>query len=82
MLECMRTTLDIADEVLRLAKKRAADERIALRELVEAALRSYLLGRSGQSRYRLRWRTERGRLRPGVNLDDRQALWDLMDGRK
>jgi hypothetical protein len=78
----MRTTLDIADEVLRLARKRAADERMTLRELVETALRSYLSGRPGRSGYRLRWRSEKGRLRPGVNLDDRQALWDLMEGRK
>lgn len=81
MLGHMRTTLDIADEILRLAKRRAADERIALRELVEAALRSYLGGRRRTSGYRLRWRTERGRLQAGVRLDDREALFDLMDGR-
>jgi hypothetical protein len=78
----MRTTLDIADEILRLAKRQAADKKIPLRELVEAALRNYLLDRPERSGYRLKWRTERGRLRPGVNLDDRQALWDLMEGRK
>ena len=81
MLSRMRTTLDIADEILRVARKRAADERIALRQLVEAALRSYLFGRRKPSGYRLRWATERGRLRAGVRLDDREALFDLMDGR-
>jgi hypothetical protein len=28
-----------------------------------------------------RWKTERCRIQPGVNLEDRDALWDLMDGR-
>jgi len=78
----MHTTLDIADEILRLAKKRSADVRIPLREVVEAALRSHLSGRRKPSGYRLRWKTERGRPQPGVRLDDRQALFDLMDGRE
>lgn len=82
MLLCMRTTLDISDELLRAAKKKAADEGRPLRELVESALRSYL-GRQPKSQgYRLKWRTERGRVQPGVRLDDRDALFDLMDGRR
>lgn len=77
----MRTTLDIPDEILQLARRRAAAERISLGELVEAALRSHLLEQPERSGYQFRWRTERGRLHPGVNLDDRQALWNLMEGR-
>ena len=81
MFLCMRTTVDIADELMRRAKKRAADEGVPLRAVLEAALRSYLQGRRGsRGRYRLRWRPEKGRLRPGVNLDDRDALLDRMDG--
>jgi len=78
----MRTTLDLSDELLRAAKKRAADERIPLREVVENALRRYLTGRRRQGKYQLRWSTERGRLQPGVDLDDRDSLFDAMDGRK
>jgi hypothetical protein len=81
MLLCMRSTLDIGDELFRQAKKRAADERRPLREVVESALRLYLGKRSSGTRYRLRWRTESGRMLPGVRLDDRDALVDLMDGR-
>jgi Arc/MetJ family transcription regulator len=78
----MRTTIDIGDELLRQAKKSAADKGVALREIVEAALRSYL-GKRGESRaYRLRWRTESGQLQPGVNLDDRDSLFDIMGGRR
>lgn len=83
MLLCMRTTLDINDELFKQAKKRAADDGTPLRELVETALRLYLAGglRRGKT-YRLRWRTESGRLQPGVRLDDRDALFDLMEGRR
>jgi Arc/MetJ family transcription regulator len=78
----MRTTIDISDELFRQAKKKAAAEGSTLRDIVEAALRVYLTPRSKRKGYKLRWRTERGRLQPGVNLDDRDALFDLMDGRK
>ena len=76
----MRTTLDINDQVLRRAKKRAAVENIPLREFVERALRSYLSGRSKQSKYRLQWRPQHGEVLPGVDLDDHSSLLDLMDG--
>jgi len=77
----MRTTLEISDELLRTAKKRAANEGKPLRQVVEAALRIYLGRRPYSTSYRLKWRTERGRVQPGVRLDDREALFDLMDGR-
>ena len=78
----MRTTIDISDELFRQAKKKAAAEGSTLRDIVEAALRVYLTARSKREGYKLRWRTEHGRIQPGVNLDDRDALFDLMDGRK
>ena len=79
----MRTTIDIHDELLRKAKRRAVDEAIPLREVVERALRAFLTGRPGASRkYVLTWRTEKGRLQSGVCLEDRDALFDIMDGRR
>jgi hypothetical protein len=78
MLLRVRTTI----ELLRRAKRRAADAGVALCQIVEAALRSYLGGPAKAGGYRLRWRTERGRLQPGVNLEDRDHLFDLMDGRR
>jgi hypothetical protein len=77
----MRTTIEIADEILRRVKKRAADQGTTLREVVEAALRSYLSPRPERTGYRLRWRPEHGRLLPGVDLDDRDSLLDRMDGK-
>ncbi len=78
----MRTTIDISDDLFRQAKRKAADEGISLREVVDAALRIYLSTRPARGGYRLRWKTDRGRIRPGVDLDDRNSLFDLMDGRK
>jgi len=81
MLLCMRTTVEISDELLRQAKKRAADEGEPLRQVVESALRAYLGGRPRGGTYRLSWHAVHGRIQPGVRLDDRDALFDLMDGR-
>jgi Arc/MetJ family transcription regulator len=78
----MRTTIEISDDLFRRAKTRAADEGTTLREVVELALRAYLSRQMKRSGYELQWRSERGRILPGVNLDDRDALFDLMDGRK
>lgn len=82
MLVHMRITIDIGDELLRRAKLRAINDRLRLRDVVEAALRRYLSRKTNRGDYRLRWRVERGTLRPGVSLDDRDALFDLMDGRR
>ena len=76
----MRTTVDINDELFRKAKKKAADEGVPFREVVEAALRDFLDGNKGKPEYRLQWRPEKGRLQPGVDLNSRVSLFDLMDG--
>jgi len=79
MPSCMRTTLDINDEILRMAKRRARQGKTSLRAVVEAALRHFL-GRPRRRRsYSLRRPSDRGRLRSCVRLDDRDALFDLMD---
>lgn len=82
MLLCMRTTVDLTDRLFREAKRRAVAEGTTLRQVIENALRSYLAGPKAAGGYRLQWRTERGRVLPGVRLDDRDALFDLMDGRR
>lgn len=72
--------MDLSDELLRRAKKKAADDGVPLRDVVESALRAYLSGKPQGTGYALRWGTERGRLLPDVDLDDRDSLFDLMDG--
>ena len=77
MLVSVRTTVDLGDELVRQVKEHAAELGMTLSELVESALRAYLPRGSRKSNYRFRWRTESGRVLPGVRLDDRDALLDL-----
>lgn len=78
----MRVTLDISAEILQRGKRRAAHSGAPLHRVVENALQLYLGGKAPPSRhYRLRWKTESGRLLPGVRLDDPDALFDVMEGR-
>ena len=81
MLLCMRTTVEINDELLRTAKKRAAEEHATLREIFDRALRQYFT-QPAPRKFKLRWKTHRGgKIQPGVVLEDRNSLFDLMDGR-
>ena len=82
MLLCMRTTVHVNDELLRQAKRRAADEGATLKAVFEEALRAYLATPVSRTGYVFRWRTEKGRLMPGVDLDDRDTLFDIMEGRR
>jgi len=77
----MRTTLDLAADLLRRAKKRAADDGVPLRGVVEDALREYLSDRPRATNYKLKWVPVKGERMAGVDLDDRSSLFDLMDGR-
>ena len=81
MLLCLRSTVDINDELMRLAKQRAANEGGSLKSVVEQALRAHLSAPARRPRYKLQWRTEKGTLQPGVDLNDRDSLFDLMEGR-
>jgi hypothetical protein len=80
MLSCMMTTVEISDELFRQLKRKAADEGVTICQVVESALRVYLGKQTRRKRYELKWKTERGRILPGVRLDDRAALFDLMEG--
>lgn len=77
----MRTTVDIPDDLLAAAKRRAAEQGTTLTALVGDALRAALgrvdEGPSPQVRLTV-W--GEGGLRPGVDLDDTAALLDLMEG--
>jgi hypothetical protein len=78
----MRTTLDIDDAVLRQAKKLAAEEGKSLTRVIEEALRERLAPRRrGGKRFKLKLLTKKGRLVPGTDLADRDALYERMEGR-
>ena len=78
----MRTALDLDDRLLRELKRQAAERGVSLRDLVNELLRRGLGLPRRRRRYRFRWKVDpRGAIQPGVQLSDRQSLFDGMDGR-
>ncbi len=78
----MRTTIKIDDRLLVEAKTRAAMTGRTLNEVVEDALRAAFARREAGGRGPVELPVfRRGRLMPGVDLDDGAALLGLMDGR-
>ena len=77
----MKTTLNFDDRLIRTAKMRAAQEGETLTRLIERALRAYLQAGTSKPGHRFRadLLTKRGRPVVGVNLDDRDALYERMD---
>ena len=78
MVAHMKTTVEIAEPLLREAKEVAAREGTTLRELIEAGLRRAVEERRAQSAFRLRPATFKGRgLQPHVPEGDWAALREL-----
>jgi hypothetical protein len=82
MLICMRTTLDLDDELVRAARKLAAERDTTLTAVLEDALRLLLHERARPRKpFRLRLLIKKGRALPGVDLADRDSLYERMEGR-
>lgn len=79
----MRTTLTLDDDILKRARKKAAEEGRPLKEVINDALRFGLEAGSRNVRvpYRFKLKTVDGKTLPGVDLTDRDKLFDLMEGR-
>lgn len=75
-----RTTLVLDDQVFRELKAKAAAEGTTMQTIVNALLRQGLRAPVA-SGYELRLRGHRAELQRGVDLLDRDKLFDLMDGR-
>lgn len=82
MLLCMRTTLDLDDDLMRAVKRHAAETGRTVTALVEGALREFL-GQAGRKRRRhpFEWVVVEGGAQSGVDLTDRDALSDRMENR-
>jgi hypothetical protein len=79
----MRTTLNLDDKLMQAVKQRASDTGRTITAVIEEAIRDALLREQRPVQpYRLQWPTIRGRLLPGVDLTDRDALYDRMEGRQ
>lgn len=80
MLEHMRTTLNIRDDLMRRVKKRAAETGTTITEVVEDALRAAVAGQAPRTqRYTLAWQPVPGRTLPGIDLGDRDSLYEAME---
>jgi hypothetical protein len=77
----MRTTLTLDDDVLKAARRRAREQDRPLKDVINQALRQGLALDSGrpQPSYTFRLKTIEGRLLPGVDLADRDKLFELLD---
>ncbi len=76
----MRTTVNISDDLLAEAKLLATKTRRSLGSVIDDGLR-VLLSRQGGHARQSPWSFPTGGaggLQPGVNLDDREALADLL----
>ena len=73
----MKTTIDIEDRLYQAAMKRAEQGERTFSDMVEVALRVYL---RDPLPFELWWITTRGKLKPGINIDSRESLYDAMDG--
>ena len=77
----MKTTVDLPDELLIAAKKKAAEERTSLRKLLTRGLRRELQDDAGprppDSR-QIRFVTVEGGLPPELDLSDRAAMHEWL----
>jgi plasmid stability protein len=77
-----RTTVRLPDELVRRAKRRAADEGRSLTSLIEDGLRRVLADhvQAGERRRIMpRVSSATGGLLPGINLDDSSSLQEVED---
>lgn len=79
----MKATVELPDELVVAAKKRAAELRRPLRELVERGLRAELRRRPDERkrerrRVAIRWVTAPGGLPPRIDVADRAAMHDAL----
>jgi hypothetical protein len=81
MGNCMKTTVELPDDLVLEAKRKALETRTTLRDILERALRRELrqpLARAVRRPRRIRWVTSAGGLPPGLDLSDRSKMWEWM----
>lgn len=77
----MRTTINVDDQLLMQAKAQAAASGMTLAQLIEDALREFLIRRENvENRERVRMITMKGTgTRPGIDLDNSRSLLEIME---
>ncbi len=77
-----RTTLKLAPAIHRRLKQQAAAEGISFQDLVNRTLRNATAAQPTPPAYQLEWVTWDAKLQPGVDILDRDSLFDILDGRR
>ena len=78
----MKTTIELPDDLLMAAKRKALETHATLREVFERALRRDLTQPGSTTRpkgRKIRWVTSPGGLPPGLDVSDREKMWDWFD---
>lgn len=79
MVTHMKTTIEIADDVLQAARQAAREDGTTLRRLVEDGLRRVLDERSSRVPFQLRDASFHGRgVQPGIRLDDWSRIREII----
>ena len=76
----MRTTIDISDDLLISAKKRAVEMKKPLRSLFEEGLRTFLMTKPKRSHTagKIDWVVAKGGVPEGLDVSDRAAMHEWM----
>jgi hypothetical protein len=75
----MKTTFELPDELFVAAKKRAAEQRRSLRDLVTSGIRAELRRPARVATpARIKWVTVSGGLPAGVDVADRDAMHEAL----
>jgi hypothetical protein len=76
----MKTTVELPDELLREWKKRAAEEGKTLKEMWTRLLHESLHAspRERRPRRKIRWVTGKGGLPPGLDVSNREQMYDWL----
>jgi ribbon-helix-helix CopG family protein len=78
----MRITIRLNETLMGDARKRAAEEGRSLTALIEEAVRRLLSQPRERKGYRLKPITKHGTRVPQIDVADRNALYDRMEGRE
>lgn len=76
------TTLHLNDDLARAVEEQARRSGKTFSEMIEGTLREVFLEKkpANANAYQLRWVTVRGEASPGVDISDRNALFEAMEG--
>ena len=76
------TTLHLNDDLARAVEEQARRSGKTLSEVIEGTLREIFLEKKpANTNYELRWVTVKGESQPDVDISDRNALFESMEGR-